>query len=205
MGFKFTLLSPEQGFQYYSNDERWNKVKILMNSIHPDSGWGRDYDYVVFLDADLVVLDLKYDLRELVKAHDWAHMLASRDTETQNGVVNSGLYRLYCNLPAFVRIIVSNTCSAGFIIMKNSPWSYQFLENWWGTPETREMATDQHAFSTLWMENKQQLESKVALLAPDVLNSDFPAWRNQKYHDQVLHLAGALRRLFLILYISFNF
>ena len=87
-------------------------------------------------------------------------------------------------------------------MFKNSPWSYQFLQDWWGTAETREMATDQHAFSTLWIENQAELESYIALLDSDVLNSDFPAWKNQKHNDGVLHLAG--ERFDQISYASYN-
>lgn len=90
-GYAFMFLSPDKGFQFYPNDERWNKVRILMDSINETTGWGAEFDYVCFLDADLVVLDMWMDLEELVVRYSWADMIASRDTEPNNGVINSGM------------------------------------------------------------------------------------------------------------------
>jgi galactosyl transferase GMA12/MNN10 family len=105
-GYSFKFLSPQQGSQYYANDERWNKVRILMESIDSKTGWGIDFDYVCFLDADLIVLDMDLDLEELVTRHSWADMLISQDSEPINGVINSGM-----------KIFQStNNCASNFIV-----------------------------------------------------------------------------------------
>ena len=48
------------------------------------------YEYVCYLDADLVVIDMRLDLRALVAKYSWADLIVSRDTETKNGIMNSG-------------------------------------------------------------------------------------------------------------------
>ena len=123
--------------------------------------------YMIFLDADLIFLDFDMNLDSIVREYSWADMIISKDSEPKNGIINSG-----------------------FIISRSCAWSRQFLNRWWGTSDIREMATDQHAFSTIWMENREELEKHIALLEPDAINSDFPAWKNQKSHNPVLHLAG---------------
>ena len=175
--YSFQFTSPGTGHQYYANDERWNKVRILMHAMEKHASAtitamrsleeGNNPTYVIFLDADLIFLDFDMDLESITSEYHWADMIISRDSEPKNGIINSG-----------------------FIIVRSCKWSYDFLNKWWGTSEVREMATDQHAFSTIWMENKEELERHVALLEPDAINSYFPAWKNQKLHNPVLHLAG---------------
>jgi hypothetical protein len=85
-GYDFLLLIPSQGYQYYHNDERWNKVKILMNAMNNEA----KYEYVCFLDADLIFIDYDFDLKALIAKNRWADIIVSRDSETKNGIMNSG-------------------------------------------------------------------------------------------------------------------
>ena len=64
------------------------------------------------------------------------------------------------------------------------------MARWWSTQYTRDMATDQHYFSTLWYTNPSEFRKHIAFLRPDALNTHFPAWVHQKPYNQVLHLAG---------------
>lgn len=85
-GYDFLLFIPSQGYRYYINDERWNKVKILMNAMNKDE----KYEYVCFLDADLIFIDFDFDLKALISNYLWADVIVSRDSETKNGIMNSG-------------------------------------------------------------------------------------------------------------------
>ena len=184
-GYSFKFTSPNTGHQFYANDERWNKVRILMTAMESHDIKAATTStvklserqetvernikntYLIFLDADLIFLDFNMDLDLIVKEYSWADMIFSKDSEPKNGIINSG-----------------------FIIVKSCEWSYLFLKKWWGTSDIREMATDQHAFSTLWIQDMKELEKHIALLEPDAINSNFPAWKNQKSHNPILHLAG---------------
>ena len=63
--YSFMALSPETRSNYEPLDPRWNRVQILRKLMTNDldpvdtlvTGAFRDYDYVVWLDADLIVLD----------------------------------------------------------------------------------------------------------------------------------------------------
>ena len=44
-------------------DSRWNKVKILEEALH---SWGSTLDYVVWVDADVVVLDMGLAIEDVV-------------------------------------------------------------------------------------------------------------------------------------------
>lgn len=58
------------------DDVRWSKVKILLEALDPNSGWARDFDYLVWIDSDLVFLDFKLRL-ELVADLQRADIVAS--------------------------------------------------------------------------------------------------------------------------------
>ena len=156
--------TPESGHEYYSNDQRWNKVKIVHNAFLT---WGKDLDYIVYLDSDLIILNMEFKFEDIINKNHNADLIFSKDSHPMNGIMNSGLF-----------------------IAKNSKWTLDFLEEWWGSNDLREMAIDQHAFSMLWNRNSHDIQSHVILLAPNILNTHFPAWLNQKPNDNVLHLAG---------------
>ena len=166
--YRVRHFSPGTGHEFDANDQRWNKVKILHDAFDAQ-GWGADLDYIAYLDSDLVVLDIHFRLEDVIAQHAHADLIFSKDSQPLNGVMNSGMF-----------------------IARRSDWTRAFLEQWWGTKETREMATDQHAFSSMYLEGAGSVDvrSHIALLAPHVLNSDFPAWIRQEPHHKVLHLAG---------------
>ena len=91
--YTFLVLTPDTGHQFYSNDERWNKVNILIHLlqlVHRDEK-NYYYDYVCFLDLDLIMLNHEFNLLAIVNNNSWADVLISRDTEPENGIINSGL------------------------------------------------------------------------------------------------------------------
>jgi hypothetical protein len=86
-GYGMVLLTPALGAQYEPRDQRWNKVKILMNALDPLTGWAKDTDFIVWLDSDLIFLDMGLQFEEVVKAHPSHDMIFSADGDVQNGIV----------------------------------------------------------------------------------------------------------------------
>jgi hypothetical protein len=92
-GYVFRFLTPKSGHQHYKNDERWNKVKILMDAIavsRTADDAELNFDIVCFLDADLIILNVSMDIDTLIKSRPWADIIISRDSEPKNGIMNSG-------------------------------------------------------------------------------------------------------------------
>lgn len=58
-------------------DSRWSKVKILEDALDPDHGWARDLDYVMWVDADLIFLDMGMRLEKIAADHPAAHFFSS--------------------------------------------------------------------------------------------------------------------------------
>lgn len=44
---------------------RWNKVKILIDALDQQKGWAKNVDFMVWLDADAIVLDLGLRIEEV--------------------------------------------------------------------------------------------------------------------------------------------
>jgi len=154
-------------------DARWNKVRLLMEEVNLVL-WKRDRDclFVVWLDADLVILDLDMKIELIMAALPDADIVMSKDVARSEFTSNSG-----------------------FIIVRASDWSLAFLEKWWNTFDRRKCC-DQNAFTWLYDELDEDSRKHVALLPPDAINSNFPAWKHQADYNQVLHLAGASSQLF---------
>jgi hypothetical protein len=79
--------------------------------------------------------------------------------------------------------------------VKNSAWARQFLSDWWSHAD-RGLYSDQEQFDLLYEHRRRAaapageraFTDRVAILAPDKLNSDPPAMTQQKYNNKVLHL-----------------
>jgi tetratricopeptide (TPR) repeat protein len=156
----------EKTSNYDKDDARWNKVKILEEAIHPETGWARDLDYVMWLDADLIFLDLGMRLEKVAAEYPKAHVIMSAEHAGSSTLVNSGT-----------------------VLIKNSNWSRKFLNDWW-TFATRKFFSDQEQFDLLYEAKREEYKDKVAVLPPDALNSDPPAMTRQKPYNQVCHLMG---------------
>ena len=50
-------------YNFESKDMRWNKVLIMLDMLLT---WGKDFEYLVWIDADMIVLNMSYSLRNIV-------------------------------------------------------------------------------------------------------------------------------------------
>lgn len=77
--FDFFVVESESGgpMELDPYDARWNKVKILHYAISHHSSWSSHCDYVLWIDADWIVLDMNWSIAGLVSANPDAHILTS--------------------------------------------------------------------------------------------------------------------------------
>lgn len=165
-GYIFQHLDPESGPSYDTYDARWSKVKILEDSIDPINGWARDLDFVMWIDADFIFLDMGLRLEEVAEAHPGAHIIASAEHAGSTTLINSGT-----------------------VLIRNSQFSREFLADWWNFAD-RKLYSDQEQFDLLYNARVDVVADKIAILPPDALNTDPPAMTMQKPYNQVLHLMG---------------
>ena len=163
----FLVGTPANGQNFEPLDARWNKVYMLYNSLDPLEGFSKSSDVVVWIDADLIFLNLHLNLLEIAKNFSMADIILSKDLDGSATIANTGL-----------------------IMVRNTQWAREFLHKWWSSYD-RSKCCDQDALSWLYRELPLKMRSKIALLPSDALNSNFPAWKNQLPDNPVLHLAGA--------------
>jgi hypothetical protein len=169
--YHFRALTPADGSEYFPEDQRWNKVKILEDALEVDKGWASHSDYIVWLDSDLIFLDLGLSLRDVVDAYPESDMIMSADKDLSLGVANTGL-----------------------VIVKNTAWSRSFLNLWWNS-YNKSLGMDQHVLTKLWESGQPDIQNHITILRQDALNSAFPSWLKQQPYNQVLHLAGANKEM----------
>lgn len=164
-GYIMIHLDPRTA-NYDGSDARWNKVKILEEAIHPETGWARDLDYVMWVDADLIFLDMGLRLEQVAAAHPKAHVIISAEHAGSSTLINSGS-----------------------VLVRNTRWTRRFLSDWWSF-RNRKLFSDQEQFDLLYESRRAEMSKHIAILPPDALNTDPPAMTKQKSHNQVLHLMG---------------
>jgi hypothetical protein len=136
-------------------------------------------DYVVWMDSDLIPLNLSRSFQEITALHPAAHIIMSAD--------------------------VSSRANTGCIIAKNSAWIRSFIDAWLNVRRSHDngkggdfMMTEQQGLDMLYanIHKKNQhgptirLESEewdenVVILAPNVLNSEAPPMFKQLPTDPV--------------------
>ena len=183
--YSFHILSPQTGAEYEPGDQRWNKVRILLEALEGVDNSARA-DYVLWLDADLVVLDPSLDLESLIAQAPAADILICADPE-----------------PAEIFSLVNT----GAVLVRNTLWSRRFLRKWWGESASRLASWDQHIFTRLYLgQNREEgsgevvdedwsaiaMQMHIHLMAPDALNTRRPATLHHHATCPALHLVGAL-------------
>ena len=166
----FLYLNEKTG-NFNQRDVRWNKVKILSEGLKT---WGREMDYLLWLDADLIFLDMSFDIIESVVSntsiHQGGEIFISAESAGSSTMINSGS-----------------------ILVKNSDFSVKFLDSWWGNEDERKFYSDQEQFDMVYHRMVAAGDSnvqKIRILPPDAINSDPPAMTNQKDTSKILHLMG---------------
>jgi hypothetical protein len=171
------MLSPSTGHDHDRHDQRWNKVMIIeeyllkiLSSTNKSISDNLLPKYLVWIDADLVVIDQTLDFyRDLIIKYPHRDILISREINPVNGIANSGCF-----------------------VVKVSTWSLLFFQTWWRIRD-RTQGMDQHVFDYLYHNHETthlDSQSHIELLEVDVINSQFPGLINYEDKQQVLHLAG---------------
>lgn len=162
--YDFRVLSHETGDDYYPPDRRWNKIKAVSQALQ---NWARNCTHIVFMDADLVILDVEFNIASTINKYPGANLILAAD-----------------------EIDVANT---GFMIVRNTPWSIEFFDRWWTARGSKDTFCDQHVLNKL-LENPAD-RSLVAITPAKELNSKWPAIDNFAESDPVLHLMGETSEL----------
>ena len=95
-------------------DVRWAKVQLLMQALDPASGWARESSFLVWVDADLLVLDLGLSIEQVGEQYPHADLIASADVRM--GYINSGF--LLLRNTAFTRLFLARWLRQGRVRVK---------------------------------------------------------------------------------------
>ena len=167
--YPFYVFSPETGHEHEPRDQRWNRVKIISDALEPRTGLLRDVEWVVWMDADLIITDMRYSMEDIIHTHahdDDTHIVISSERHAASGVANTGCF-----------------------LIRNSQWSRDFLASWWANYDRTE-AHDQIMFDRLYKASLPGVKNHVTILPEFALNSVPPPSLHQEADHRVLHLMG---------------
>jgi hypothetical protein len=72
---------------YEPADARWNKVKVVENALNT---WAKDSDFIVWLDADLIFMDMGMKLELVAAEYPDAHLWFSTEHFGSSNLANTG-------------------------------------------------------------------------------------------------------------------
>lgn len=182
--YEIKFLDPANFPEYDSSDMRWSKINILRHAVsNNDSTWGNDVDYFMWIDADVIFLDIDMHIEDFFVKNPNAQLIISAESAGSKTLVNTGT-----------------------IIVKRSLWTMEFLTEWWGSTADRINLSDQERFDKIYLQRKNQtgivstsdnpqnayisIEDAIVILPPDSINSEPPAKFRQQPSNPVLHLMG---------------
>ena len=137
--YNYYIMSPLSHSEYEPRDQRWNRVKIIENAINPNDGFLKDMEYIVWIDADLVFINLDYSLSDIINENRNADIIISSEWHAETGVANTGCF-----------------------IAKNTDWTRDFLSAWWNNYD-RSLNHDQVFFDKLYKSLYPGIRSHVTI------------------------------------------
>lgn len=157
-------LSPLTGDDYFPDDRRWNKIRAIPMALR---GWANAYEYLVFIDADLIINNWNFDVHSIILEYggNGTDLILASD-----------------------EIDMANT---GFMVVRNSAWSVSFFDRWWSLKGSPLTSCDQHVLNLLLQQLAIDEDSqKVRIIAASLINSKWPVLDHFHASDPVLHLMG---------------
>lgn len=135
-GYNVKLLTSLQ-YDYFPTDRRWNKIASILDGLHTTStsssslasstkrhsGWSKESDILVAMDADLIITEFdQMDIKKVADLYKKAHVIMSADAY--------------------------DTANSGFIIVRNTKYAFEFISTWYASRFSFDC--DQHAFNSLY-------------------------------------------------------
>jgi len=137
-------------------------VKILEEALAVEEGWLNNVNYIVWMEADFVLLDLVFDFRKIISENSESDIIIFSETPESLGLKNTGCF-----------------------IVKNTEWSRQFLRQWWGTDASRASGSDEALFDALYTSKLPSAAHRVKVLSPTVTSY---LSETQEHLTHVLHM-----------------
>lgn len=138
----------------------WSKILLLLKYVN-------DYDYLVWIDADILIMNMEIKLEKFIKQHEKFDQICGTDWRMEN---------------------------TGVWFIKNSDFNRIFLKAVWENvydeeedPNERYMNWEQGSFINLLDRNFMNCKNRIKVTEPHVMNS---YWFNYYPSHFVLHFAG---------------
>ena len=129
--YKFFMFDDDSNSSFYNKNipPKWNKIKLISDGFDRKNGYARNYDYIMWIDADLIFTDFGFRIEDMIDKFPYADIIASEDIQEYSNVINSGS-----------------------MIIKNTTCSRQFLKKWLIADD--EHQTEQERFNHIYHQEK---------------------------------------------------
>mmetsp|Transcript_359 Transcript_359/g.656 ORF Transcript_359/g.656 Transcript_359/m.656 type:complete len:654 (-) Transcript_359:147-2108(-) len=174
--FLQSIHADHNGYLHYpvlpdNNEPDYRTHKKLTHILNAFNSTAYELDYIVWMDADSIFLDLEMCIEDVILEFSDSHILISAGS---NSLVNTG-----------------------FIIFRKAAWTENFLLQWLEARKQQSASdlpaatfTDTMGFEHVYRSLPPEERRLVTILHPEALNSLSPPMARQLPHHRILHLAG---------------
>ena len=142
----------------------WEKISYLRAALDDVDGWARDVDYLVWINDNIIIVDMGLRIESIFSKYKKASM-----------IISEGLH--------------DAKIATSFFILRNNDRTLEFLDDWLRQGRGLEMSFEEaDSYQKLIDGDEAEYESIVKVLPADSLNTAYPASSTFKPHNQVLNL-----------------
>lgn len=137
----------------------WSKILLLQRELE------KDYDYVVWIDDDILITNHKIDFREIIKMYDFENILIDDNGGTNKWKLNSGIF-----------------------VCKNNVDTKEFLKHIWSTADKYHYHNGVWENDTMNNYHVANPDDKIMKIIPHRIMQSFTHYH--KEGEFAIHFAG---------------
>lgn len=147
----------------------WSKIPLIQRYLEKGTGNEKDYDYIVWIDADTHIMNNNTKLEEIIRKYqNNKDILLTRDFESK---INSGV-----------------------MFIKNTAWTREYFTKLYGKTEFLHSANwEQDAMIDMLEKNEFDCQNHMEVLSKEKQHVFNSYHCNYQYNDFIVHLAGCYR------------
>lgn len=137
----------------------WNAVKYLREAL---STWAKKLDYVLFMESDLITLDMSLRLEQLASKHKKSNIM----------FIAGG-------------VVTSTKVGSDWILVKNNEWTMDLLDDWWNYRDRTTMS-DVDVFEDYHKMHEEEISDYITIVNINTMKTEYPAMSKLWKHNQFL-------------------
>jgi tetratricopeptide (TPR) repeat protein len=143
-----------------ATDLHWRRLNNIVDAFE---NWASDMDYIVYVHADVAILDMNWRIEQLALKH-----------KKSNAIFFPGTMGTFA-------------ISHDFFIFRNNKWSKNFINDWKRYKIKGKTTNDFYALEALYAAEKEDLDDYITFIPTNTLRAEYPVISNLRSSHVIAH------------------